>query len=199
MSALPAIYGITATGLFEDEGAFLASLEKALASGTLGMLQVRARELSDTQLARFAAACVARCKPHGCKVILNHPEPKLAREAGADGIHLASRWLPEPAGERAGLLVGASCHDERELQLACERHGCDFVVLSPVRRTLSHVDARPLGWERFAQLASSCPVPVYALGGLALGDVEEARRMGACGLASMRDVWGLPLRTEMAA
>ena len=197
--ALPAIYGITATALFEQVDDFLVQLERALASNVLGMLQVREKRLSGTQLADFASSCLSRCHEHGCKVIINHSDPRLARSAGADGIHLSSAGLRQPARDTSGLLVGASCHNEEELMLATGRHGCDFVVLSPVLASLTHVDASPLGWKRFSLLAAKCPKPVYALGGLQTEDVSQARRFGACGISSMRDVWGLPVRGSVDA
>jgi len=32
-------------------------------------------------------------------------------------------------------------------------------------------------------------MPIYALGGMALGDVERAQSAGAIGIASQRDIW----------
>ncbi|MGZ5598268.1 MAG: thiamine phosphate synthase, partial [Usitatibacter sp.] len=79
-------------------------------------------------------------------------------------------------------LVGASCHDERELDHA-ERIGVDYAVVGPVRATASHPAAVPLGWERFAALVRDRPMPVFAIGGLTRRDLEEARRHGAHGVA----------------
>jgi 8-oxo-dGTP diphosphatase len=79
-------------------------------------------------------------------------------------------------------VVGASCHDERELEHA-HKLGLDYVVLGPVRETASHPGVRGIGWERFATLARDRSMPVYAIGGLARADLREARTHGAHGVA----------------
>lgn len=189
--ALPPVYGISAAALFSSSAAFLRRLEEALRRGGLRLLQVRERAMDAAELARFAHDCVARCHEHGCRVLLS-AAPELARAAAADGVHLPSAALAAPPQDYAGLLVGASCHDGAQLAAAFDGHGADFAVLSPVRRTRSHPAAEPLGWERFGALARDCGGPVYALGGMRREDLAAARLHGAAGIASMRDVWGLP-------
>lgn len=192
MSAnLPAIYGISAAALFDSTTAFLQQLEKVLRQGGLKLLQVRERNMDAAQLLRFARDCIALCHAHGCRVLLN-AEPSLVREALADGIHLPSRSLDQQLEDRDGLLVGASCHNADELAAAFEIQGADFAVLSPVQRTNSHIDTPPLGWEAFSELAAQHAKPIYALGGLRLRDAQQAQQHGAAGIASMRDIWGLP-------
>jgi 8-oxo-dGTP diphosphatase len=79
-------------------------------------------------------------------------------------------------------LVGASCHDERELDHAAEL-GVDYVVVGPVNATPSHPQAAPIGWERLETLIRDRPMPAYAIGGLTRADLHEARRRGAHGVA----------------
>lgn len=188
---LPAIYGISAAALFDSTAAFLQQLEKVLRQGSLRLLQVRERSMDATQLLRFACDCIALCHAHGCRVLLN-ADPALVRESQADGIHLPSRSLAQPLEDCDGLLVGASCHNADELAAAFETQGADFAVLSPVQRTNSHIDTPPLGWDGFSELVAQHTKPIYALGGLQLRDAQQAQQHGAVGIASMRDIWGLP-------
>ena len=93
------------------------------------------------------------------------------------------------------LLCAASTHDAAELTHAAAL-GVDFFVLGPVAETPTHPDARPLGWQRFAELAAGSPMPVYALGGLSADDLGVAVAHGAHGVALRRAAWGsLPERT----
>jgi 8-oxo-dGTP diphosphatase len=46
-----------------------------------------------------------------------------------------------------------------------------------------------IGWECFAQGVSNSTMPVYAIGGLTLDDLDRARRVGAHGLALQRAAW----------
>ena len=65
----------------------------------------------------------------------------------------------------------------------------DFVVLSPVLMTRSHAQARPLGWQAFRDLTARTNLPVYALGGMRLEHMRQARDAGAQGLAMMSGIW----------
>jgi 8-oxo-dGTP diphosphatase len=46
-----------------------------------------------------------------------------------------------------------------------------------------------LGWPRFAELADRAALPVYALGGLGIADLDRAIRSGAQGIAAIRGLW----------
>ena len=86
------------------------------------------------------------------------------------------------------LLLAASCHNLRELQQA-QALGVDFAVLSPVKPTASHPHGPPLTWSGFAGLLHDSAVPLYALGGMGLGDMPQAMAHGAHGVAMLSAVW----------
>jgi len=182
---LPSIYGITHVAeLGEPE--FQRRLELALGGG-LRLLQVREKALAPGTLEPLAARLIARAHAHGARALLNG-DVELARRVGADGVHLTSAALARLHERPAMDLVGASCHDERELARA-QALGADFAVLGPVQPTPSHPEAAGIGWSRFAALVRDCTLPVYALGGLKRDGLEQAWRCGAHGVALMRGAW----------
>jgi len=151
------------------------------------LIQVREPQMSAAQLASFAMAVRVHAVARGARVLLN-ADVELATRLGLDGVHLKSAQLAT-LGVRPGLpLVGASCHDEGELA-AAQALGADFVVLGPVLPTPSHPGTAALGWDRFAGMIEGCPMPVYALGGLAPADLERAWTAGAHGIAMQRAAW----------
>ena len=196
MNSLPPVYAITASMLFPSAKDFLERLKIAL-DGGLGLLQVRDKELDQGQREYLARSCVELCKGYGCRVLING-SVTLAEKIGADGVHVPSRELGDGFSRPAGL-VGVSCHDVAQLEKGLCGLDADFAVLSPVARTLTHVDAKPLGWEAFSKMTSNFAKPIYALGGLTLEDVGLAQSKGACGIASMRDIWGLAARPAIEA
>lgn len=184
---LPATYAITPEP--EDASAgFLERLEGMLESG-ITLLQFRARHLSPLSYADLAKRVIAQAHNRGCRVLLN-ADAGLVRKLGADGVHLSAQALADcrqrPLAE--DLLVGASCHDASELARA-RRIGADFAVLGPVNATPSHPGRPGLGWERFAGLARSAGMPVYALGGMEQDDLVTAREVGGQGIAAIRAFW----------
>jgi 8-oxo-dGTP diphosphatase len=181
--SLPDEYAITRFAEM-GEKAFFARLEARLRTG-LKLLQVREKTLTREELKAFATRVLALARTAGAKVLLNS-DAALALEVGADGVHLTATQLD---GARPDVpWCGASCHSAAELRRA-ESLGADFAVLGPVRATPSHPDSAPLGWDRFREVAAGASIPVYALGGVLPRDMEQAKTLGAHGLAMVRGAW----------
>lgn len=81
-------------------------------------------------------------------------------------------------------LFSASCHDLQQLKLA-EALDADFVFLSPVNATGKYADEKLLGWDGFKTLVAQVNMPVYALGGLDLADIETCKSQGGFGIAGI--------------
>jgi 8-oxo-dGTP diphosphatase len=182
---LPDLYAVSNVAELGVEP-FLAMLQARLAAG-LRLIQLREKDLARDELRELAMRVLALAHAQGAKVLLNG-EVALARELGADGVQLTAAQLAELSARPDVAWCGASCHSEAELRRA-EALGCDFALLSPVLPTQSHPGAATLGWEGFAKLAAGSAIPVYALGGLAPGDMQTAWRHGAHGIALLRQAW----------
>jgi len=181
---LPPLYAITRASETGIESA-LQQIDRALQNG-LRLLQIREKQMEQDKLREFAEQVLALARAHQAKVLINS-DAGLARETGADGVHLTSAQLMTMScrpGPEYGLC-SASCHNAEELY-AAELLGLDFVVLGPVQSTLSHPGLPPLGWRKFAAIIRGYPLPVYALGGLGSEDLIIAQEMGAQGIAMMR-------------
>jgi len=183
--ALPVMYGISNAADAGTE-AFLAKLELALQGG-LRLVQIREKALAETELAALVSRATTLARRYGARVLVN-AEPVFAARTIADGVHLTAARLLETSVRPDFDVVGASCHDQRELAHAA-RLGLDFVVVGPVRETASHPGAATLGWRRFAELIADHPLPVYAVGGLDSSDLKSAWSAGAHGIAAIRAAW----------
>ena len=186
---LPSLYLVTPE---PKEADFEATLRARLEAG-VRLVQLRATTMPADALVPLARRAAALAERSGARVFLN-ADPGTARAAGTHGAHLSSRALarlaerPSDRPRWPGFGLAASCHDARELALA-RSLGVDFAVLSPVRPTPGHPDARPIGWEGFARLVESVDFPVFALGGLGPGDRAAAWAAGAQGIAAIRGLW----------
>ena len=182
---LPTIYAITRAGECGIEPQ-LRALDEALARG-VRLVQVREPLLAADARAAFARAVCRRCQAVGGRVLLNG-DVALARDVGADGVHLPA-WQLRALDRRPDFpLVAASCHNAIELEAAAH-WALDFAVLGPVSATASHPGRVPLGWEGFSDLIAGSGLPVYALGGMARADLDHARSLGAHGIAAIRAAW----------
>jgi 8-oxo-dGTP diphosphatase len=105
-----------------------------------------------------------------------------------DGLHLTGRDLAAARERPRVRWVGASCHAPADLAVA-DALGCDIAVFGPVGPTASHPGAAGIGFDGLAAAIAAAPLPVYALGGLAVADLGAAEAAGAQGVAAMRAAW----------
>lgn len=175
--ALPDVM-VVSNAAIQGVDAWIEALTARAMAGRV-LVQLREKGMERLRVQHLLSRALARVAPFGSRVVVNSD---CGRFAQCDGVHLTARALMEAPARPAGGLVGASCHDERELDRVAGL-GLDYAVLGPVRDTASHPGATPMGWERFASLAADRPMPVYAIGGLARSDLGTARRRGAHGVA----------------
>ena len=182
---LPSVYAITNAAEVEQES-FLRVLSHRVQTG-LGLIQVREPQMSAESIELFVSEVVAIAHAAGARVLVNE-DANLAERCRADGVHLKAKQLRTLAQRPPFPLVGASCHDARELDLAV-RIDADFVVLGPIVPTLSHPGAATLGWQGLERLIREYPLPVFALGGMRVSDLDAAWTCGAHGIGMQRGAW----------
>lgn len=170
------------------EASFLAILDQRLKQGKLRLV-LREPQLSRNDYLRLANIVQPRLRAQGSQLIV-HQDIDLARQIGADGLHLASRQLAELHNRPRGLdWVGASNHHNTDLQHV-QRLNLDYAVLGHIKTTASHPDQAPLGWDAFAHLVSAgWPFPIYAIGGMRHSDIALAQQHGGHGVAILRAFW----------
>jgi 8-oxo-dGTP diphosphatase len=182
--SLPRTMAIT---MAESEGAQaqLTQLQRALNDAREPLLiQIRDKQLPAAQRRAFAAEVIALAHRHAALVVIND-DAELARELGADGLHLSSSSLANCSERPAFEWVGASCHTAEEIRRAGEL-GLDYALLGPVLATPSHPENPGLGWTEFAARCAGNTLPVFALGGMRLSLHDTAAEHGAHGIALMR-------------
>ena len=186
---LPSQYLITPDGLAPDE--LLRGVRLALDQGAR-LVQLRAPSMFDPQYRDLALDVQGLCAGRA-QLMLKGPLEWLA-DFPAAGWHLTSeqlrRYAPDGRPFPRERWLAASCHNAEELALAGQM-GVDFVTLSPILPTLSHPEARPLGWEQAGELIERCVFPVFLLGGLSVDQQPCAQDAGAQGVAGIRGFWPL--------
>jgi len=166
---------------------FLEQLRRVTSSGDR-LIQIREKGLVGSELKEFCEQAISIIRVREDNIVLVNDDVALARSVRADGVHFTSNSLRR-LGKRPDIgWCAASCHNIDDLKKASSL-GLDFVVLSPVKTTLSHPDANPLGWDQFSHMANYSNVPVYALGGMVPSDLSDAWKSGAAGVSLMRSAW----------
>lgn len=181
---LPSTIAITP----EPNDDFWYELEKTLETGIL-FLQFRAHSLENKQYCEYAEKILKIAQPYQTKILLN-TDLKSAQQVKSQGIHLNSQRLyiynERPVDKNITLSV--SCHNLKDIKQA-HKIDADFILLAPVKNTLSHPEKKSLGWFKFAQLTEQSKIPIYALGGMRKNDLSIAWAHGAQGIAAIRGLW----------
>lgn len=183
MKYLPKLYLITP----EPCNKFLYKLEYCLEQG-IRLVQLRAKTISESEYYFYAEQSLKLCENYKAQLFVNS-NLEMALSLGAHGIHLNSTRLYSYSKDSLKIkLAAASCHNLADIQQA-NKIGVNFIVLSPVKTTVSHPEAKTLGWMKFSNLTKESNCPVFALGGMKREDVTTARKYGAHGIAAIRALW----------
>jgi thiamine-phosphate pyrophosphorylase len=171
----------------EAGGRDLVEVLVAAVAGGVGLVQVRERDLPETDVANLLRRLLARLEHTRARVLVNgHPD--LARALGV-GLHLSAS-APRPA--EPPPLYGRAVHDEAEARRALAE-AVSYVVVGPVFATASKPGHPGAGMETLSRLvAAVAPTPVYAIGGLTPERVPSVLGAGAYGVAVRSAILSAP-------
>jgi thiamine-phosphate pyrophosphorylase len=161
-------------------------LEAAIRGG-VDIVQVRERELTDSELLRALEGVRALTHRLGVPLVVND-RPDLAVLCGADFVHVGQDDLPVNAARRFVLGVGLSTHARREIDAA----GSDYIGVGPVFETPTKEGRAAVGVELVRYAAERARVPWFAVGGIDAANVAEVVAAGARRIAVVRAIVDSP-------
>ena len=154
---------------------------RAVLEGGAGVIQLRLKKHTDRAALALCHRVVALARPLGARVLIND-RVDLALLAGADGVHLGDDDLPIAQARRLlgpAALIGATTRSLAQIQQAAAE-GADHVGLGPIFATSTKsVPHPPLGIAGLALIARASPVPIVAIAGLRLDNLNAVARAGA--------------------
>lgn len=158
-------------------------------------IQLREKDLDDTELLQLAQPIAEVCRNYEAKLFINTSDKVRQRStmsiAGAVGVHLradAESVRIVKAQAEDNLCVGCSVHSLNAAEKR-EAEGADFVTYSPIYPTASKPGYGPaVGIEGLAKVVENVKLPVFALGGITPARVTECLAAGAFGVAVMSGV-----------
>lgn len=161
-----------------------------LLEGGAKVLQLRVKRTGAREALAVARRLSALCRSAGA-VCLIDDRVDWAMMANAHGVHLGDDDLP-PAEARALLgperIVGVTVRGAEAARQAAGA-GADYVGLGPVFATATkQVDAAVLGVETLAAAVRACPLPVVAISGISLANIDTVAAAGAHGAAVISDL-----------
>ena len=162
-----------------------------LAALGVGTVQLRAKDLNDSQALQLVSDALAVTKGTQTKVVVNDYW-RAAVVAGAKHLHLGQEDLVDAdlkAIRDAGLTLGLSTHDDTELETAL-RAKPDYIALGPIfPTTLKSMRFAPQGIPKITEWKRRIgDIPLVAIGGIKLEQAPAIFAAGADSIAVVSDV-----------
>ncbi len=195
----PGLYAILDLGTLGDRDPRDAA--EALIRGGCVALQLRAKGRVAADLLPLAQELRRLCRAAGIPLFVND-DPRLAAQAGADGVHLGQQDGSLQDARRAlgpTPAIGRSTHSLAQAVSAADTDVA-YLGFGPVYPTRTKKDADPV--QGLAALRDACAavaLPVVAIGGIRLENVGEVARAGARAAAVISAVLDAPDIAERAA
>lgn len=172
------------------EQKLLGVLETALKSGiTCYQLREKGQYAlqDDKRINDLAVACQRLCREHGVPFVLNN-DVLAAVKMGADGVHIGQKDMDAAqavAHCRGRLFLGISNNNPDHVRHSLSVAGIDYFACGPVFPTQSKADVAPaVGMDFVRQVRQSIgDKPLVAIGGIKAASANQARLMGADGVA----------------
>ena len=158
--------------------------------GGVRWVQLRVKNQSYAIWKQLALETQAVARRYGATLLIND-NPRLAREIGADGVHVGAADMPAAeAREMLGtkFIVGGTANTFADVQRLVAA-GVDYVGLGPFRFTRTKEKLSPiLGLAGYAEILQQCrsaglKVPIIGIGGIMLADVGALLATGLHGIA----------------
>lgn len=158
--------------------------------GGINWIQLRVKHRNDDDWKMIAEETKVICHRYGTKLIIND-SVKLARLVNADGVHLGKEDMPPDEARKLlgpDFIIGGTANTFEDIErLAALK--VDYIGLGPFRftKTKDNLSAL-LGLQGYLDIMKECVtqhinVPVIAIGGIKLNDVEEILATGVYGVA----------------
>lgn len=150
-----------------------ATLTAALAGG-VDVVQWRVKEPDDEGFRR----CREICREHGVPVIVND-DVMLAVRGRADGAHIGQDDMPPEVARRllAGQWLGISTHDLAQIRAAVHAEA-QYVGFGPCHPTATKGYTDGLPPSLIEEAVATCPLPLFAIGGITVDNLVPLRRLG---------------------
>src|SRR6266404_7249544 len=152
----------------------------------VGTIQLRAKDLNDSEALQTVSDALAITKGTQAKLVVNDYW-RAAIVAGAKHLHLGQEDLADAdlkAIREAGLTLGISTHDDEELATAL-RAKPDYVALGPIfPTTLKSMRFAPQGIAKITEWKKRVgDIPLVAIGGIKFEEAAEIFAAGADSIA----------------
>jgi len=156
----------------------ISDVKNAILAGVT-VIQYRNKTATTKEMYKEALMLRKICK----KVLfLINDRVDIAVAVNADGVHIGQDDLPYPVVRKIigkNKIIGLSVHNVEEA-IEAQNYGADYISVGPIFYTETKFDIKkPVGVNMIKNIKKVVSVPVVAIGGINLSNVESVLKAGA--------------------
>ena len=173
------LYGIL--DLAYTERKRLSEVTRAMIEGGVDVIQLRGKNESVPELARFARELHEITASASVPFVVND-YPEIARDVPVEGVHVGQddhsvAEARQTAGRRP-VLVGKSTHS-LDQAIAAANEGADYIGFGPLFATPTKPDYVPIGLDSIREVHREVTLPIFCIGGIKLQNLPDVVAAGA--------------------
>ncbi len=170
-----------------DYGALLDVLKDSV-RGEIDIVQLRDKKGSAKEILDFCRE-ILKITRHRIPFIVND-RADLAYFSGADGLHLGQDDPDLRFGRKimgSGRIIGVSCQNLEQAQKA-QSQGADYIGFGSVFQTQTKPERQAMHLELLEKVVQKIKIPVFPIGGISRGNIEQLIPLGVTRVAVCRDI-----------
>lgn len=177
------LYAVTDQAWLKENESLSDVVEKILENGAT-FLQIREKDLAEDAFEMEAEKLKALCNQYKVPFVVND-SVEIALKCDADGVHVGQsdikgRDIRAIIGENKILGISAGTVEEA---IAAEKAGADYIGVGAVFGTSTKKNARSMSVERLKEICDAVTIPVVAIGGIGIHNMEQLAGSGIDGVA----------------
>lgn len=167
---------------------FYCCVEDALKGGAK-VVQLREKEMDTGRFYERALRIKGLCEKYNALFIVND-RIDIALAVDSDGIHIGQSDMPIEIARRLighNKIIGISAKSYEEAKIAQDK-GADYIGMGAVYNTITKSDTSIISDEEVEKIIENVHIPVLAIGGINMENVDKILKKGADGVCIISDI-----------
>ncbi|BAV94409.1 thiamine phosphate synthase [Ichthyobacterium seriolicida] len=151
-------------------------------------VQLRLKDISDSDYISTAIEAKRICDSYKAKLIIND-RADISSIVDAHGVHIGQGDMPLKYVKKVlkeGKIIGCTANTFEEI-CSISKNQVDYIGLGPFKFTTTKLNIAPVlgidGYNRIISNLNNFKLPIIAVGGIELGDIEAIMKTGIYGVA----------------
>lgn len=177
------LYLVTDRRYLKENETLLEAVEQSILGG-VRLVQLREKKTSIEEFIDIASKLKVITDKYNVPLIIND-NIEVCKKVDASGVHIGKEDMElSKARQILGKdkIIGVSCKTVDDAILF-EKEGASYLGVGAVNATSTKLDARPIERETLKKIVDSVNIPVFAIGGIDLDNIDNLKGTKIDGVA----------------